>query len=241
MAAMRDGDCMTSITRGGETFMFIYRDETRTEMLRQLGRMASDNETSFDWYDAAIVSERIRNSLFGPAEEDQPTKFEVRWMIRRDMPAVMEIENDRFQYPWTRDEFTETLRQTNCIGMVVTVKDEPVGYIVYRVHKKFAEILTIAVHRDFERMGAGRALIAKQISKLVPERRSRLNAIVRETNQDALSFFRGMGFKACKVLRNLYRDTDEDAYVMEYSVAEQPSKKVVGKSQKGKADDCFGV
>jgi ribosomal protein S18 acetylase RimI-like enzyme len=87
---------------------------------------------------------------------------------------------------------------------------------------------------------AGRVLVAKLISKLNPERRSRLNAIVRETNQDALKFFRGMGFKACKVLRNLYRDTDEDAYVMEYSV-EQPSKKVVGKSSDGKADDCFGV
>lgn len=241
MAALRDGDCMTSISRNGETFMFIYRDETRTEMLRQLGRMASDNETSFDWYDAAIVSERIRNSLFGSAEEDKPNVFEVRWMIRRDMPAVMDIENDRFEYPWTRDEFTETLRQANCIGMVVTVKDEPVGYVVYRWHKKFAEILTIAVHRDFERMGAGRALVAKLISKLSPDRRSRLNAIVRETNQDALSFFRGMGFKACKVLRNLYRDTDDDAYVMEYSVAEQPSKKVVGKSDQGKSDDCFGV
>jgi hypothetical protein len=73
---MSDGDLMVSVLKDGQCWMFIYRDETRTEMLRHIGRLAADPETSFNWYDAAQVSQLIRNSVCqsvpsdGPAERD---------------------------------------------------------------------------------------------------------------------------------------------------------------------------
>ena len=43
-------------------------------------------------------------------------KPQIRWLIRRDMPEVMEIENRSFEFPWVEDEFLACLRQRNCIG-----------------------------------------------------------------------------------------------------------------------------
>ena len=53
---------------------------------------------------------------------DATTDFEInvhiRWMIRRDMPEVLGIENSSFEFSWSEDDFIRCLRQRNCIGMV---------------------------------------------------------------------------------------------------------------------------
>jgi len=43
-----------------ETYVFLFRDCDRAEALRALGRHASNPELSFTWYDAALLSQRIR-------------------------------------------------------------------------------------------------------------------------------------------------------------------------------------
>lgn len=44
----------------GERYVFLYDDEHRAECLRVFGRFASDPELSFTWYDAAALSQRLR-------------------------------------------------------------------------------------------------------------------------------------------------------------------------------------
>jgi ribosomal-protein-alanine N-acetyltransferase len=41
---------------------------------------------------------------------------------------------------------------------------------------------------------------------------------VRETNLPAQLFFRAAGFRAVTVLRDFYRDSDEDAYLMQFGL-----------------------
>src|SRR4051812_2604533 len=45
-------------------------------------------------------------------------RVHIRWMIRRDMAEVLEIERSAFEFPWFEEEFIRCLRQRNCIGMV---------------------------------------------------------------------------------------------------------------------------
>jgi len=51
---------IVTLTKGNERYVFRYTDETNTELLRTLGRYAADPELSFSWYDAAVVSQKIR-------------------------------------------------------------------------------------------------------------------------------------------------------------------------------------
>ncbi len=59
-------------------------------------------------------------------------------------------------------------------------------------------------------------MVAKLISKLSVQRRSRILLEVRETNLAAQLFFRENGFRAVSVLRSYYADTPEDAYLMQF-------------------------
>ena len=49
-----------ALVKGGERYVFLYDDSSRAETLRTLGRYASNPELSFTWYDAAVLSQKIR-------------------------------------------------------------------------------------------------------------------------------------------------------------------------------------
>jgi ribosomal-protein-alanine N-acetyltransferase len=137
-------------------------------------------------------------------------------MIRRDMPAVLDIENESFEFPWSEEDFIHILRQRNCIGMVAEHEDQVVGFMIYELHKARIHVLNFAVAGFFQRRGVGSQMVAKLIAKLSTQRRSRIILEVRETNLAAQLFFRENGFRAVSVLRGYYADTPEDAYTMQF-------------------------
>lgn len=50
-----------ALVKGDERYVFLYDDASRAEALRTLGRFASNPELSFTWYDAAVLSQKIRH------------------------------------------------------------------------------------------------------------------------------------------------------------------------------------
>jgi hypothetical protein len=51
-----------AMVKGEERYIFLYDDDHRTETLRMLGRYAADPQLSFTWYDAAVLSKKIRET-----------------------------------------------------------------------------------------------------------------------------------------------------------------------------------
>ena len=51
-----------ALVKGNERYIFLYDDASRAEALRTLGRYASNPELSFTWYDAAVLSQKIRQA-----------------------------------------------------------------------------------------------------------------------------------------------------------------------------------
>ena len=151
-----------------------------------------------------------------PQIDPTTTCVHIRWMIRRDMQAVLAIESQSFEFSWNEDDFIRCLRQRNCIGMVAEQDDQVVGFMIYELHKNRLHILNFAVAKEMRRRGLGNAMVGKLLSKLSHERRNRIMLEVRETNLDAQLFFKGLGFRAISVLRDFYDDTVEDAYLMQY-------------------------
>lgn len=52
---------LIALVKGSERYVIIFPDTRRADALRQLGRWAVEPELSFTWYDAATLSQRIRN------------------------------------------------------------------------------------------------------------------------------------------------------------------------------------
>ena len=61
---------VVALVRGEEQYIFMFDEASRTETLRVLGRYAADPELSFTWYDAAVLSQKVREML--PAKSIQP-------------------------------------------------------------------------------------------------------------------------------------------------------------------------
>ncbi|TSC78932.1 MAG: ribosomal-protein-alanine acetyltransferase [Candidatus Peregrinibacteria bacterium Gr01-1014_25] len=145
-------------------------------------------------------------------------RVHIRWMIRRDMPEVLDTELQSFEYAWTEEDFLRCLRQRNCIGMVAERSERVVGFMIYELHKSKLHILNFAVQPDSRRRGVGAQMITKLIGKLSSHRRTKITAAVRETNLDAQNFFKASGFRAEKVLPTYYEDSGEAAYAFTYRV-----------------------
>ena len=150
------------------------------------------------------------------SDQKQEVRVHIRWMIRRDMLEVLNIEAESFEFPWLEEDFIRCLRQRNCIGMVAEHEDRVVGFMVYELNKTRLHVLNFAVAADCRRLGVGSRMIGKLVGKLSSQRRSRILLEVRETNLAAQLFFRENGFRAVSVLRDYYEDTPEDAYLMQY-------------------------
>jgi ribosomal-protein-alanine N-acetyltransferase len=159
----------------------------------------------------------------GRTEKEQ-VRVHIRWMIRRDMPEVLQTEQESFEFAWTEEDFLRCLRQRNCIGMVAERGEKVVGFMIYELHKAKLHILNFAVHPCCRRVGVGAQMVAKLISKLSSHRRTRITLEVRETNLAAQLFFRQQGFRAVRVLRAYYEDSGEDAFLMQYRFADDTSE-----------------
>jgi hypothetical protein len=49
-----------ALVKDGERYVFLYDGHSTDALLRQFGRYASDESLSFSWYDAAVLSQRVR-------------------------------------------------------------------------------------------------------------------------------------------------------------------------------------
>ena len=158
--------------------------------------------------------------------EQERLQLHVRWMIRRDMAEVLEVEQEAFEFPWSDEDFTRCMRQRNCIGMVAEMADSVVAFMIYELHRSRLHVLNFAVRRSHRRLGIGTQMMEKLTGKLTPERRSRIVLEVRERNLPAQLFFRSLGYRAISVLKDFYQDTTEDAYLMQYALTSAASEEL---------------
>lgn len=144
-------------------------------------------------------------------------KVGIRWMIRRDMPEVLQIEHASFVAPWEEEDFLRALRKRTCIGEIAEHKDKIVGFNIYELQKTQIYLVNFAVAPWARLKGVGRQMIERLANKLIlpRPRRNRLTLIVRETNIGGQLFFRACGFRARSVIRGHYEDTSEDGYAMQ--------------------------
>lgn len=148
--------------------------------------------------------------------ETTDSSVSFRWMVMPDLSAVIQIEKESFDHPWSQEEFLACLRSRNCIGMVALCDSKVVGFMIYELVNKRVHLISVAVTTAFRRRGIGRMMMDKLKNKLSAQYRTQVSLEVRETNLAAQLFFRSCQFQATSVLRDFYEQTQEDAYQMQY-------------------------
>jgi len=84
-----------ALVKGNERYVFLFDDDNRVEMLRQLGRFAANPELSFTWYDAAVMSQKIRETAF--AERRTPARPRFDLASRFSRPITDDVLTDGFE------------------------------------------------------------------------------------------------------------------------------------------------
>lgn len=72
---MERGINVIALVKDGERFVFLYDDDSSAQLLQTLGRYAADPELNFSWYDAAVLSQKVRRLQQEVEAEDQPRYF----------------------------------------------------------------------------------------------------------------------------------------------------------------------
>ncbi|MCU0913646.1 MAG: hypothetical protein MUC88_03675 [Planctomycetes bacterium] len=57
------------LNKGAEKYIFRYEHGREDELLDVLIDQAKDTRTDFDWFDAAVISFKLTQSLIGSAEQ----------------------------------------------------------------------------------------------------------------------------------------------------------------------------
>jgi hypothetical protein len=84
-----------ALVKGNERYVFLFDDDNRVEMLRQLGRFAANPELSFTWYDAAVMSQKIRETAV--AERPEPARPRFDLASRFSRPILDDVLTDGFE------------------------------------------------------------------------------------------------------------------------------------------------
>lgn len=148
----------------------------------------------------------------------------IRWMIRRDMEAVLAIERGCFARPATEDQMIEWLRNRQVIGMVIERDDQVRGFMIYQLHKQRMHLVDFAVDPAAQRTGLGRAMLIKLKDKLSPCRRTALTVMVRESNLPAQLFLRAQGFRCRGIQAGCCasdNDEPENGYFFSFTLEEE--------------------
>lgn len=141
-------------------------------------------------------------------------------MQRRHIDGLVEIEEQCFNSGFARKTFEKELENKIAVYFVAEIGEKPVGYVGLWNICGAADIIDVAVHKDFRRQGIGEKLIGKLIECCKNEDISEINLEVRISNLAAQNLYKKMGFSEVGQRPNYYENR-ETAILMKKILTEE--------------------
>jgi len=63
-----------ALIKGEERFVFVYDDESRSELIDALRDQAADPRVSLSWFDAAVLTEKAREQALANVTDEKPAR-----------------------------------------------------------------------------------------------------------------------------------------------------------------------
>ncbi|MFH1820729.1 MAG: N-acetyltransferase [Candidatus Nealsonbacteria bacterium] len=145
------------------------------------------------------------------------TKLTIRPVAPQDISRILEIEKDCFpQGAYSKTRLEKLSRKHGRDFMVAQLTDQIAGYILAYDKKSVVDFDSLAVAKEYRKLGIGRTLSNFILQKFHKKGLKKASLEVRTSNQGAISLFQDLDFKITRTIKRYYRD-GEDAYVMKRS------------------------
>ena len=154
------------------------------------------------------------NASVNPVVRELP-EITFRPMREADLDAVLSIEREAYEFPWSREIFRDCLR----VGYSCRVLESDGAVNAYgmlQVAAGKSRLLNLCVRRRLHRRGLGRRLLALMIDVARSRDTDSVLLEVRPGNGAARGLYNSMGFVSVGVSRGYYpaRNGREDAMIL---------------------------
>ena len=174
------------------------------------GLPAPGETTSPLYVRPAQAEERVRHA----ATAADPVT--LRPMRESDLPRIAAVEREVFSDPWPESFFLGEISQPMIHARVAEHDGSLAGYSVAWLGAGTGHLGNLAVVRGCRRRGIARRLLTELLERACALGCEALSLEVRVSNFAAQGLYRGHGFRLAGLRRGYYRDTGEDALIMEW-------------------------
>ena len=140
--------------------------------------------------------------------------IEYTIMNRSHVDEIAQLETICFSDPWSVNSICSELNNPLSLWIVATERGRVVGYVGSQSVMGWADIMNLAVHPKYRRMGVGVRLVEELIARLQAQQVSCLTLEVRASNVPAISLYEKLGFTPVGRRPNYYFHPKEDALIL---------------------------
>lgn len=137
-----------------------------------------------------------------------------REMLVEDLDQVVDIEQNLFSVPWTKEGFLTYLMKKDTMFFVVEEKERILGYCSMMTVLDEGDILNVAVRSDRQKEGIGQFLVDSMLHMAEMQGIRLVHLEVRQGNGTARRLYQRLGFKEDGLRRDYYEKPVENAVLM---------------------------
>lgn len=140
--------------------------------------------------------------------------MEIRPATNKDLPSLIEIQNECFILPWKEKDILYELNENPVNVMyVLEDKDEIIGFIDFWITFDSATIAQIGIKKKYQGQHLANLLMEEMINDCYAKKVMNITLEVRTSNLKAINLYKKYGFKGI-VIKPHYYDNGEDALYM---------------------------
>jgi ribosomal-protein-alanine N-acetyltransferase len=158
----------------------------------------------------AQAEERVRHRV------SAKTPIVLRPFLVDDIPAVVRVEREVFGDPWPEAFFAAEIQAAMAYACIAERGGALAGYSVAWLGLGTGHLGNLAVVPDTRRRGVASVLLDDLLRESRVREVETLTLEVRVSNDGAQALYRRHGFRLVGLRRRYYRDTGEDALIMEW-------------------------
>jgi [ribosomal protein S18]-alanine N-acetyltransferase len=149
------------------------------------------------------------------AHHERSFAYQFRPMATNDLNAIMEIEPHIYSHPWTRGNFSDSLKSEHS-AWVLEHDGKIVGYALMMMVLDEAHLLNLSIGKSYQKQGLGRYLLEHMIKIAQQLKAANMFLEVRVSNISAIALYENIGFNEMAVRRGYYpaQNGREDAVLM---------------------------
>lgn len=138
----------------------------------------------------------------------------IRNMTIQDIDQVVQIEEENFTLPWSKEDFEDEIKNPRAMYFVVDLDGNVVGFSGLWNILNEGNITNIAIKKEYQQQGIGTKLINTMMKQAKEEGIEALTLEVRISNVKAQHVYEKLGFQGVGNRKGFYKQPNEDALIM---------------------------